>query len=102
MVMEGRLPPLERRLPKNPKVVKPQYEIGKYGGTLDRGSAFLMGDWIPLHLTMESLFAHQWPFPNVGPVEPNLADEWSYNEDGTELTVHLREGIKWSDGESFT
>jgi len=102
MVMEGRLPPLERRLPKNPKVVKPQYEIGKYGGTLDRGSAFLMGDWIPLHLTMESLFAHQWPFPNVGPVEPNLADEWSYNEDGTELTVHLREGIKWSDGEPFT
>jgi peptide/nickel transport system substrate-binding protein len=102
MVEAGSLPILRERLPDNPKVVMTQYEVGTFGGTLDRGSAFLMGDWIPLHLTMESLFSHQWPFPNVGPVEPNLADEWSYNDDGTELTVHLREGLKWSDGETFT
>ena len=30
------------------------------------------------------------------------AEPWSYNEDFTEMTVKLREGILWSDGEEFT
>ncbi|MCT7378463.1 ABC transporter substrate-binding protein [Chelativorans salis] len=29
-------------------------------------------------------------------------DVWQYNEDFTEMTVQLREGILWSDGEEFT
>jgi peptide/nickel transport system substrate-binding protein len=33
---------------------------------------------------------------------PDLATGWSWNEDGTELTLPLREGIKWHDGEPFT
>jgi len=104
MVAAGELPPVEERLPENPRVIIPQSEVGKYGGTLDRGTAFLMagGDWIPLHLTMESICAHQWPFPGEGPVVPNLAESWEFSDDGTELAVHLREGIKWSDGEPFT
>jgi peptide/nickel transport system substrate-binding protein len=30
------------------------------------------------------------------------AEPWEYNEDFTEMTVNLREGILWSDGEEFT
>lgn len=33
---------------------------------------------------------------------PDLADSWEYNEDYTELTFHLHEGVKWHDGEDFT
>jgi peptide/nickel transport system substrate-binding protein len=33
---------------------------------------------------------------------PLLGTEQSWNEDGTELSVTLREGVKWSDGEAFT
>ncbi len=33
---------------------------------------------------------------------PWLAESWEYNEDATELTYNLREGIFWSDGEPFT
>jgi peptide/nickel transport system substrate-binding protein len=33
---------------------------------------------------------------------PWLAEDWEYNDDSTELTIYLREGIEWSDGEPFT
>src|SRR5690606_25129178 len=33
LVKEGKLPPLEERLPKNPVVVEPVDQIGVYGGT---------------------------------------------------------------------
>lgn len=33
---------------------------------------------------------------------PLLGTESSWNEDGTVLSVTLREGVKWSDGEAFT
>ena len=33
---------------------------------------------------------------------PNLAKSWEWSEDGKELTMHLIEGAKWSDGEPFT
>src|SRR4029077_3319834 len=31
-----------------------------------------------------------------------LATSWSSNEEGTELTFPLRQGVKWHDGKSFT
>ncbi|MDT0268049.1 ABC transporter substrate-binding protein [Streptomyces sp. DSM 44915] len=33
---------------------------------------------------------------------PLLGTEYSWNEDGTELSITLREGVEWSDGEAFT
>ena len=32
---------------------------------------------------------------------PWLAESWNYNDDFTQLTINLREGITWSDGEPF-
>lgn len=32
---------------------------------------------------------------------PWLATEWETNEDATQAVFHLREGVKWSDGEPF-
>ena len=32
---------------------------------------------------------------------PWLAESWDYNDDFTELTINLREGISWSDGTPF-
>src|SRR5262249_27303706 len=35
-------------------------------------------------------------------IVPDLATGWSWNEEGTELTFPLRQGVKWHDGEAFT
>src|SRR4249919_3397182 len=35
-------------------------------------------------------------------IVPDLATGWSWNEDGTELTLPLREGVTWHDGKPFT
>ena len=35
-------------------------------------------------------------------VVPDLATSWAWNEEGTELTMPLRQGVKWHDGKPFT
>ena len=35
-------------------------------------------------------------------IGPDLATKWSWNEDGTEMTFTLRQGVKWHDGQPFT
>src|SRR5205085_5044512 len=39
---------------------------------------------------------------SLGVIVPDLATDWSWDEDGTRLTFHLRLGIKWHDGHPFT
>src|SRR5712692_2621895 len=35
-------------------------------------------------------------------IVPELATGWTWNEEGTELTLPLRQGVKWHDGKPFT
>lgn len=35
-------------------------------------------------------------------IVPDLATGWSWNENGTELTFPLRQGVTWHDGKPFT
>lgn len=101
MVADGSLPSVEARLPVDPRVLTPVEETGIYGGTLRRGSAIIV-DYLTENFTREPLFMWPLPLTNAGPPEPNLASGIEYSEDGTSVTVTLRDGIRWSDGEPFT
>lgn len=98
LVAEGKLPPLEERLPENPLVVEAD-TIGKYGGTWR--NMIVGGD--TTHITRYQGYEQliRWN-AEWSEYVPNLAERWEVNEDSTEYTFYLRKGIKWSDGHPFT
>src|SRR5258708_13306683 len=42
------------------------------------------------------------PQTSLNTIVPDLATEWSWEEDKTALTFKLRQGVKWHDGKPFT
>ena len=50
--------------------------------------------WQPVYDTLVRLDAEAKP-------QPNLATEWSYNDDSTVLTLQLRDDVTFTDGEAF-
>ncbi|RIK34337.1 MAG: hypothetical protein DCC55_33265, partial [Chloroflexi bacterium] len=98
LVQAGQLPPVDQRLPINPKVLQPYHEIGKYGGTWRRGFRGA-SDRFGVHTTVADhlLEVYQQEGGDVTLV-PNVAASYEVNDDATEYIWHLREGHKWSDG----
>jgi len=99
-VKKGELPPVEERLPKEPFVVTTYDEIGTYGGTLrgisisyESGTSEIMS-W--RHVNMVRFD------DDCSTIVPNVAKEWRWNDDFTEILFRLREGHRWSDGAPFT
>jgi len=99
LVKQGKLPPVEERLPKNPLVVTPYEEIGQYGGNWHRAWLGLSDQWGPNKICVEHLVM----FDKGGTkVLPNIAESWKISKDAKTYTFKLREGIKWSDGVPLT
>src|SRR5215471_13777535 len=48
------------------------------------------------------MFDEHVPQNNMQSIAPDLATGWSWNEEGTELTFPLRQGVRWHDGKPFT
>jgi peptide/nickel transport system substrate-binding protein len=48
------------------------------------------------------MYKQDVPQTSLQSAVPDLATGWSWNEDGTELTFPLRQGVKWHDGKPFT
>jgi peptide/nickel transport system substrate-binding protein len=39
---------------------------------------------------------------SLSDIVPELATDWAWDEEGTRLVFHLRQGVKWHDGKPFT
>lgn len=100
MVGAGDLPPVAERLPQDPLVVEAVDSVGQYGGTWRRAFKGIKDFHAFGRLNYEPML--RWPRDPRDPVQPGLAREWTWSDDGTELTLHLRRGLKWSDGAPFT
>ena len=120
LVAEGKLPPVKDRLPKEPQVyLKSGMKdgIGVYGDVWRGFSACPTAGWnneagvSSGWFGIESYTTRYGSLVKTGPLfradqdiepMPELAKSWEWSADGKQLTMHLIEGAKWSDGEPFT
>lgn len=100
MVAAAELPPVEERLPDEPLVVEPIEKIGQYGGTLYT-SCINVKTWMDIEEVKGRALLFR-PGPDLTSVESHIAKGFEFSEDKKMLTVHLRKGLKWSDGYPFT
>ena len=115
----GKLPPLKDRLPKEPMVYKTgnmKDGIGVYGDVMRHviggrpdGWNYSAGQsqgWGGIDIGLSECLTRTGPLFQVKAEElqplPNLAKSWEWSKDGMQLTMHLIEGAKWSDGEAFS
>jgi peptide/nickel transport system substrate-binding protein len=99
-VEAGELPPVAERLPRNPVLVDPVERLGRYGGTWRMGMRG-NSDRALIYRTIGYEHLLRWD-PAWTRVVPNVAQSLSINDDATEFTFGLRQGMRWSDGQPFT
>ncbi|MBI4641355.1 MAG: ABC transporter substrate-binding protein [Candidatus Tectomicrobia bacterium] len=101
LVKAGKLPPVEERIGQDPLVIKPIHEIGKYGGTWRRGFSGPADFWNGYRCCSGPDHILFWDHTG-DKVVPNIAKGWEMGDGGRMLTLYLRRGMKWSDGQPFT
>lgn len=97
-VAAGELPAVEDRLPAADDIyveAEKTPENPVYGGTLRTPNG---GMWYYGPIAEEPLFR----LNEEGDAVANVALGYDVSDDGLTYTIHLREGMKWSDGEPFT
>ena len=100
LVKQGKLPPVDQRLPVTPVVLQPVEKAGVHGGTWR--TALLGGQdtaWLVRTIGYDNLvrWSRDWKT-----VEPNVAESFDVSPDASQVTFKLRKGLRWSDGEPFT
>jgi peptide/nickel transport system substrate-binding protein len=100
------LPPVEERLPKEPKISNEMppdllnVQIGRYGGTLRSARMDVEYDNVLFIACNEPLL--NTPGLLGEEVTPNVLKGFEVSDDQKEFTFYMREGLKWSDGQPVT
>jgi peptide/nickel transport system substrate-binding protein len=94
-VNQGKLPPVEKRLPEQPLVVRVD-NLGKHGGTLHS----LVGRSRDTRLLVVYGYARLVGYDRNLELVPDLLESFEVQE-GRIFTLRLRKGHRWSDGHPF-
>lgn len=101
MVEAGSLPAVDERLPTKPTVVN-ALTVGEYGGTWRRAFNGPGDRWGPTKLMEERVLKWTADADGGAVLTPGYIESYSVNENSTEFTFTLLEGLKWSDGAPVT
>ncbi len=102
-VAAGELPPVQERIPIDPVVQEMLADgVGRYGGALRVSEAIGFmnqrgGELTTQMLDIYLLTMHQETLDIV----PNIAAGYAVADDGLTVTLELRPGTKWSNGDPF-
>jgi peptide/nickel transport system substrate-binding protein len=98
-VRAGRLPPVEKRLPENPLVVKLEAgaQPGQHGGTLN----MLIGRSRDVRMLVVYGYARLVGYDRNFNLAPDILESIEVKEDRV-FTMRLRRNHRWSDGHPFT
>jgi ABC-type transport system substrate-binding protein len=100
LVKDGKLPPVDQRLPKKPLVITPIEKVGMYGGAWRTATTGPSDNpWFSRTLGYETLLRWDVEWKKL---YPNIAESYEVSPDGKTFTFKLREGMRWSDGKPFT
>ncbi|WP_112809645.1 ABC transporter substrate-binding protein [Ensifer sp.] len=100
LIAEGKLPPVNERLPKTPRVINVAgmgRQPGKHGGTVQS----LIGSAKDIRLMTVNGYARLVGYDEKLQIQPDVLERFETVEDRI-FTFHLREGHKWSDGSPLT
>ncbi len=100
-VARGELPPVDERLPEEPRVCEVYERIGDYGGTLTVGDLTMNLSGGDVHMAMDR---PNWLriSKDATHAVPHIMKDWEVSDDFTEITCYMRRGMKWSDGAPLT
>ena len=101
LVKAGKLPPVAERIGQDPLVIKPLHEIGRYGGTWRGGFTGPADFWNGFRCCSGPDHLMFWDYTGDKAM-PNLARGLEMQDGGRTWLLHLRRGMKWSDGKPFT
>ena len=101
LVKAGKLPPVAERIGQDPLVIKPLHEIGRYGGTWRGGFTGPADFWNGFRCCSGPDHLMFWDYTGDKAM-PNLARSLEMQDGGRTWLLHLRRGMKWSDGKPFT
>lgn len=99
-VSSGTLPPVAERVPDEPLIVVPIEQIGSYGGQMN--TTIMDGPvtwWFPAYWLEDPPVQLR---PDAKTWYPNWLLGVDQSADDRTITLRLRPGMKWSDGEPFT
>jgi len=110
LVQQGKLPPVADRIGQDPIVVQPLRAVGKYGGksnngpedTIRRGFNYLGGDvnnFVRFGSGPDTFITWDWDWKAL---RPNIARSFEMSADQKTLTINLRRGMRWSNGDPVT
>jgi len=103
LVAAGALAPVEERLPQDPMVLTPLEQVGEYGGTAHTvsDSAGRYGWDARILIADRMCFLTRLDLDCLT-VAPALAAGWEMSEDAKTMTIYLRKGTKWSNGDDWS
>ncbi len=101
LVKQSKLPPVAERIGQAPLVINPVHEVGKYGGIWRRGFSGPADFWNGIRCCTGPDGMLYWENTGNNPT-PNIAKAWEVKDEGRTTILHLRRGMKWSDGHPFT